>query len=243
MVSKLNEYDDWHEVVHGKEDPNIIILQDWHKNALSLSLPLKNLNVLEIGCGVGDFAIYLANQGANVTAVDFSSKAIRIAKEKSQNQGVIVNFQVADAQALPFEDNSFDLIFSCECLEHVPEPQLALNEMSKVLKPFGKLILTTENYSNAILLLWLVCWLRKQPFNSGEKVQPIEHLFLYWNVKHMFNKAGLQVQDMTGTHHVFLLLPRFHPHTFVVEKFRNPLLARLFRPLARHMTFVANKAV
>lgn len=241
MLNKRSVYDEWHKAVHGKEDPKIIKLEDWHKNALSLSPSLNKLKVLEIGCGVGDFAIYLANQGANVTAVDFSPIAIAMAIDKSQIQNINVQFQVADAQALPFEANTFDLILSCECLEHVPEPQLALTEMMRVLKPLGKLILTTENYSNAILLLWLVCWLRKEPFNSGEKVQPIDHFFLYWNVKRMFNKAGLRVEKMTGSHHVFILLPRFHPHTFVIDKFKNPLFARLFRPLARHMTFSAIK--
>ncbi|MHC5831500.1 MAG: class I SAM-dependent methyltransferase, partial [Nostoc sp.] len=104
-------------------DTKIIKLEDWHKNALSLLPSLNKLKVLEIGCGVGDFAIYLANQGANVTAVDFSPIAIAMAKEKSQIQNINVQFQVADAQALPFEANTFDLILSCECLEHVPEPQ------------------------------------------------------------------------------------------------------------------------
>jgi len=241
MLNNVKSYEKWHQTVHGQEISTVIKLEDWHINALSLSPNLIGLNVLEVGCGVGDFAIYLSEQKANVTAVDFSSRAIELAKEKSRTQNKIVNFQVADAQALPFEDNSFDLILSCECLEHVSVPQLALAEFYRVLKPSGHLVLTTENYSNAMVLGWLVCWLRKEPFNSGEMLQSIEHFFLYWHIKYMLKISGFRVQRMIGSHHVFLLLPRFHPHTFVVERFQNSLIARLFRPFARHMTFAAIK--
>lgn len=241
MLSEINAYDQWHESVHGREDPSNIKLEEWHKNVLQFLPSVKDLRVLEVGCGVGDFAIYLSRQGADVTAVDFSSQAIELATEKARVQNYQVDFRVADAQALPLENNSFDLIVSCECLEHVPTPQLALNEMYRVLKPSGKLILTTENYSNAILLYWLVCWLRKEPFNSGERIQPIEHLFLFWRVKGMFKRAGFQIGRLLGSHHVFLLLPRCHPHTFVIERFKHPLIALLLRPFARHMTFEAAK--
>ncbi|MEM8722312.1 MAG: class I SAM-dependent methyltransferase [Cyanobacteria bacterium P01_G01_bin.39] len=235
-------YDRWHESVHGEENPIEINLSSWHKTALNLSPPLENLNILEVGCGVGDFALHLVNFDANVTAVDFSPHAIEIAKKKSTAQNKSVNFRVADAQSLPFADNSFDLLLSCECLEHVPEPQLALNEFKRVLKPQGKLVLTTENYSNAMVLYWLKCWIFKKPFNSGAGVQPIEHFFLYWRVKRMFHLSGFQVQNMVGWHHVFLLLPKLHPHTFVVEKFKNSLLVQLFKPFARHIAFEAIKS-
>lgn len=230
-------YNIWHKNVHGLENPSTLKLEEWHKNALQLSPSVQNLKILEVGCGVGDFALYLAEQQGDVTAVDFSDKAIELAKKKCEFQKKNVNFQIADAQALPFADNSFDVIFSCECLEHIPVPQFALTEMQRVLKPSGRLILTTENYSNAMLLYWFICWLRKEPFNSGAGVQPIEHFFLYWRVKRIFNNAGFRVQKMIGSHHVFLLLPRCHPHTFVVERFPNPFIARVFRFFARHMAF------
>jgi ubiquinone biosynthesis O-methyltransferase len=235
------EYNQWHQKVHGAENPEAISLQDWHKNALSLSPSLKDLAILEVGCGVGDFAIYLADQGADVTAVDLSPQAIKMALKKSKAQNKTVDFQVANAQSLPFENDSFDIVFSCECLEHVPTPQLALSEFHRVLKPSGRLLLTTENYSNAMILGWIVCWIRKEPFNSGAGVQPIEHFFLFWRVKRMLKKAGFHVQNMIGSHHVFLMLPRFDPHTFVVEAFKTPLVKNLFCPFARHMAFSATK--
>ena len=242
-LSNINSdaYDNWHQTVHGQDVLTESKLEGWRIDALSLSPSLKALNVLEVGCGAGDFAIHLSKNKSVVTAVDFSSKAIEIAKEKAKAQSQSVDFQVADAQSLPFASNSFDLIFSCECLEHVPEPQKALNEFYRVLKPSGYLILTTENYSNAMILGWIVAWLRKESFNSGAVVQPIDHFFLYWNVRKMFRKAGFKVLQMIGWHHVFLLLPRFHPFTFVKDRFHNSAMASLFRPFARHMAFKSIK--
>lgn len=240
-IASAVAYDQWHLKLHADENPAKVCLHDWHRNALRLSPEISGLKVLEVGCGAGDFAIYLAGQRANVTAVDFSRYAIDLAEEKASAQNMRIDFRVADAQCLPFADNSFDLIFSCECLEHVPDPQKALAEFYRVLETSGRLVLTTENYSNAMLLSWIVCRYRGQPFNSGAGVQPIEHFFLFWRVKQMFRKANFDVKELAGSHHVFLMLPRLDPHTFVVEYFRNPFIARFLRPFARHMTFAAVK--
>lgn len=241
MSDPEQEYNAWHQSVHGAESTTELHLCQWHLDALSLSPPLENASVLEVGCGPGDFAIHLASKAKAVTAVDFSPVAIEIADKKRAAQNVQAEFKVADAQQLPFTDNCFDVVFSCECLEHLPNPQRALIEMHRVLRPGGTLILTTENYSNAMLVYWGLAWLMGKPFNSGSGVQPIENFFVFWRVKRLFQRAGLEVVQMIGAHHVFLVLPRCHPHLFVKERFRNGMLARLFRPFARHFTFRAIK--
>lgn len=234
-------YDQWHQAVHGAEDSGRLRLEQWHRDALAIAPPLKEKTVLEVGCGAGDFAIHLAGEAAEVTAVDFSPVAVSLAREKARRHHATVAFEVADAGDLPFADGSFSAVFSCECLEHVPSPPRALAEMHRVLRPGGSLVLTTENYSNAVVLRWLMCWARGAPFDSGSETQPIEHFFLFWRVRKMMRRAGFRVTEMAGAHHVFLLLPRFHPHTFVKERFTHPLLARWLRPFARHMTFLALK--
>lgn len=245
--NECEDYNKWHQKVHGDEKAEEIYLSQWHETTMMLlssslkDIKAKNTKVLEVGCGVGDFTIYLAKQQIDVTAVDFSSKAIELARQKAKVQNQNIDFQIGNAQKLEFKDNSFDLLISCECLEHIPEPYLAIREFYRVLKPSGKLVITTENYSNAMLLYWLACWVRKEPFNSGEQVQPIEHFFVYWRVKRMLNLAGFEVKKMIGSHHVFLLLPRFHPSTFVKERFTNPFFAKLFLPFARHIAFEAVK--
>ena len=241
MSSNAQDYNAWHQSVHGEDAASTLQLAQWHRDALSLASAVQGRRVLEVGCGVGDFAVHLAQAGATMTAVDFSPSAIEMARARAVAHAVTVDFRAADAQALPFADASFDLLFSCECLEHLPDPARALKEMTRVLRPGGQLVLTTENYSNAMVLAWVVAWWRREPFNSGTEVQPIEQFFLFWRVRRMMWKAGLRVRRMIGAHHVFLLLPRFHPHTFVRERFQWPFFAGLFRPWARHVSFLAEK--
>ncbi len=237
MSTSLNSYNQWHEQVHGREAAADILLQQWHRDALQLVGSVSGAELLEVGCGAGDFSLHLAKLGAQVTGTDFSSKAIEIANLKRATQTSTAQFQVADAGELPFKDQVFDLVISCECLEHVPDPAKALTEMFRVLRPGGRLILTTENYSNGMLIYWLMAWIQRKPFNSGAGVQPIEHFFLYWRVLGMMRRAGFVVRQMTGAHFVFFALPGTHPHTFVRERIRHPGLARLLRPFARHVSF------
>ena len=89
---------------------------------------LKGRKCLEVGCGRGLFQ----NMVEDYTAIDFSAFA-----------GAMVSkpFVCADAQKLPFVDNSFDAIWTITVLEHVPDPEQALKELRRVLKPGGVLLL------------------------------------------------------------------------------------------------------
>ena len=171
MTSKKfsDSYNDLISTLIGGRSKDELILADWHRNALQVAPKLNNKNILEIGCGAGELSIYLASRGAKITAIDFSSIAVGFSKENAaMHHENKIDYLVADAQFLPFGNDIFDIIFSCECLEHVSEPLNALKEMNRVLKPGGEVILTTENYSNAIFFQWLICWIRKKPFKSGD---------------------------------------------------------------------------
>jgi ubiquinone/menaquinone biosynthesis C-methylase UbiE len=239
--SKAAEYDAWHERLHQPASRAALHLESWHEAALALAPDRAGRRVLEVGCGAGDLAVALARRGARVAAVDFSAHAVRIARDKARALGAAPALLVADAQRLPFADASFDAIVSCECLEHVPDPRALLRELARLLVPGGTLLLTTESYANAMLLLWARAWLTGRRFDSGAGLQPIEHFFLFFRVRAWIERAGLTVDEMAGHHHVFLVLPRFAPDTFVKERFAHRYLARLFRPLARHMAFRARK--
>ncbi|MES1221327.1 MAG: methyltransferase domain-containing protein, partial [Bacteroidota bacterium] len=151
------------------------------------------------------------------------------------------SFAVADAQALPFDDESFDYVFSFECLEHVPSPQKMLDEIFRVLKKGGKIYLTTENYSNAYAYYILFLKLTGKKFDSGSGAQPIENFFVYWRVKRKFKNAGFADVKVYGKQYVPLLLPGLSPSTFTIQSVKSSFLQRILKPLSRRVTFFATK--
>lgn len=98
--------------------------------------------VLEIGCGGGHAASKLASLGYNVTAVDFSSVAVALAKKK---YGKTVKFVQGNACSLNFPANYFDAVLSIELIEHLENVDQHLEEVHKVLKPQGYYIFKTPN--------------------------------------------------------------------------------------------------
>ena len=103
--------------------------------------------VLDVGCGIGGTSRYLAKKllpNAQVTGITLSPKQVERATELAKEQGVPnAKFQVMDALAMEFPDNSFDVVWACESGEHMPDKTAYVNEMLRVLKPGGKLILAT----------------------------------------------------------------------------------------------------
>lgn len=103
-------------------------------------------NILDVGCGIGGSSLYLAGKfNAQATGITLSPVQAARAKERAQDAGLSgrTQFQVADAQAMPFPDDSFDLVWSLESGEHMPDKTKFLQECYRVLKPGGKLILVT----------------------------------------------------------------------------------------------------
>ncbi len=100
-----------------------------------------NLKILEVGCGSGHFInmIKLYHPSCDVYGIDLDDEHIRFAKEKSKRLKIDVHYQVADVKHLPFDDNSFDLVFSHTLVEHLPFDDF-VQEQKRVLKDGGKLI-------------------------------------------------------------------------------------------------------
>jgi ubiquinone/menaquinone biosynthesis C-methylase UbiE len=116
----------------------------------------KNSDVLEIGCARGDFSLYLAKSAKSVVGIDYSTTAIKIAKEirkkypkKIQNK---TRFYVMDATKLKFKDNSYDLVILIDTFDHLnkKEQKKLFFEITRVLRNGGRLYLRT--CTNKILL-------------------------------------------------------------------------------------------
>jgi demethylmenaquinone methyltransferase/2-methoxy-6-polyprenyl-1,4-benzoquinol methylase len=198
---------------------------------------------LEVGCGRGGFAIWLSKNVPQfqITALDFSGAAIDIARTKAVAEGSSVKFVQGDAQALPFENDTFDLVISCECMEHVPDPRKMACELARVLKPGGRLALTTPSQLNGMLIGWLHSWLTRRPYNSGAGVQPHENFYFFWTVHRYLRLAELEVDRMESSTFQWLLLPRVDPAKLCTRKFKSAWAKALAFPFGLQFSFFARK--
>jgi len=108
--------------------------------------------VLEAGCGVGAQTVTLARNspGARITSIDISADSVKEAKAKADAAGLAnVQFRQADIFALPFEPGSFDHVFVCFVLEHLPRPVEALIALKTLLRPGGTITVIEGDHGSA----------------------------------------------------------------------------------------------
>ena len=130
--------------VHGYNKRENIRLQDQASTLVELlhydtSFPAGS-KVLEVGCGVGSQTVTLAKNSpnANITSIDISQASVDQAKKAVESEGFTnVTFQQADIFNLPFEKESFEHIFVCFVLEHLPNSVEALSILKNFIKPGG----------------------------------------------------------------------------------------------------------
>lgn len=239
------EYEQWHKDYNKNIlDIDKLNMMKWHKTVLSfLDKDLSGKKMLEVGCGNGDFSNYLSlNHNADILGLDFSTESIKIANQKKDVFGAKTSsFMVGDAQNISLPDNSFDIIVSCECLEHIPVPQKMVSEIFRLLKPGGRVVLTTENYFNAYAYHRLYLKMLGRPFDSGSGVQPLENFFFFWQVAGMFRKAGFKNTKTVSGEYVMLLLPGTDPAKFTIDEVKSPLMKKIMKPFGRRMTYYATK--
>jgi SAM-dependent methyltransferase len=112
-------------------------------------------NVLELGCGSGGYAIYLAERtGCRITGLDLNAQAIRNANRLARIRDMIpqVRFLRYDlTKKLPYDPNTFDAIFANDVLCHVPNRPILLTEVFRILKPGGRFL-----YSDALIIAGLI---------------------------------------------------------------------------------------
>jgi ubiquinone/menaquinone biosynthesis C-methylase UbiE len=97
--------------------------------------------VLDVGTGPGFLALLFSEMGHDSTGVDFSQDMLEVAEKRAANSALKCRFIAADAQNLPFEDGCFDVIVNRHLLWTLLEPEKAVREWMRVLKPGGKLVI------------------------------------------------------------------------------------------------------
>ena len=99
--------------------------------------PPTGSRVLDVGCGPGHLARWLARRGCRVTGVDRGRRLVRIAQRLAAREGLSIEFKHAPAERLPFADAGFDLALATTVIYWVEEPETVLLEMVRVTRPGG----------------------------------------------------------------------------------------------------------
>jgi tocopherol O-methyltransferase len=106
----------------------------------------KATKVVDVGCGIGGSSRHIARKfGCSTEGITLSPYQAGRGNELAKEQGLAdtCNFQVADALEMPFADNSFDLVWSLESGEHMPDKKQFVNELFRVVEPGGRIIVVT----------------------------------------------------------------------------------------------------
>lgn len=126
-------------------------LDQYHFEKLHHLLRLVNFDayrgkrVLDVGCGAGTDLARFARGGAIVTGVDLSASAIALARQNFAQQGLEGEFREDDGEHLPFEANTFDLVFAHGVVQYTPDGGRLVEECRRVLKPGGDAIFQVYN--------------------------------------------------------------------------------------------------
>ena len=108
------------------------------KNFFSKELGEKRLRILDVGTGTGFLSLSLAEIGHEVVGIDLAEGMISSARKIADDRGLDLDLMVGDAESLDFDDDSFDVVVSRWVLWTLPDPEKAISEWMRVLKPGGR---------------------------------------------------------------------------------------------------------
>jgi SAM-dependent methyltransferase len=197
-------------------------------------------SVLAVGCGNGFVLSRYARHGARVTGVDIAQAAVDLSKARFAQAGLSGDFRVANAEALPFADDTFDYVCSMGVLHHTPDTARAVAEILRVLRPGGRLIAMFYHRNSARyrfkipLLRWRTRKSTQQLVNEvdgegnpkGEvySKRELAHLLRDFTELELF-AGGLAPQEVFPT--------RLVAGSGIVPRIGRPLARALLRPFER----------
>ena len=159
---------------------------------------LPGAQVLDVGCGAGLLSEAMAGEGAQVIALDLAPELIKIAKLHRLETGVSVDYRLQSVESLAVEmPGRFDAITCMELLEHVPDPASIIDACATLLKPGGKLFVSTVNRTPAAFALAIVGaeyvarLLPKGTHQYRDFIKPSE-------LGAWLRASGLQLEDVSG---------------------------------------------
>ena len=167
-----------------------------HFNIKSKNMPLKNINILDIGCGGGLISVPMKKLGANVVGIDASLKNINIAKTHSKKNNLKIKYICSSPEKLKI-NKKFDVLLMLEIVEHVDDINLFVKKSSKFLKKNGLMFIATLNrtlksYIFAIVgAEYILNWLPIGTHDWEKFVKPEDLISIAKNYK-------LNLKDLSG---------------------------------------------
>lgn len=162
---------------------------DFVYDMIEFSHAIAPTKILDVGCGIGGTSRILAKQfpDAEVVGITLSPEQVARGSKLAKDQGLPnARFEVMDALNMTFEDNTFDLVWGCESLEHMPDKKKYFEEMVRVLKPGGRLAVAS--------------WCERDPtppFTQEER-KTLEFLYKEWAHPY-FESVNKYKQHLVGT--------------------------------------------
>lgn len=160
--------------------------------------PLAGKAVVDIGCGGGILAESMAKKGANVTGIDLSEKALKVADLHSLESGVQVRYEMISAEQLAArEPASYDVVTCMEMLEHVPDPAAVVQACATLVKPGGHVFFSTINRNPKAYLFavigaeYVLRMLPKGTHDYAKFITPAE-------LAQYIRNAGMNVESLKG---------------------------------------------
>lgn len=184
---------------HRARTEGFVVQRFWHAEKERIirrfGMPRPQDNVLDVGCGSGVIADFLASTGARVTAVDGNAAAIAYAQHTFSRENL--EFRQALVDELGFASGSFDRIYCFELIEHIYEHQVTslLDTCRRLLRPDGVLMLTTPNYAG----LWPVLEFSLDRLKLAPTLQGEQHVtrFTAARLSRVLVECRLQVERLT----------------------------------------------
>lgn len=162
------------------------------------ALALRDVQVVDVGCGGGILSEAMARRGANVLGIDLSQAVLDVAELHAIESNVVLAYRTIAAEELAAaRPSAFDLVTCMEMLEHVPDPEATLAALATLVKPGGHIIVSTLNrkpQSFALAILGAEYIARMLPRGTHEYLKFIRPSELArWG-----RTAGLTLLDLTG---------------------------------------------
>ncbi len=137
-TSTQEGYDRWSKIYDGEDNPLVTLETDHFYQLLG---DVEDLMVLDVGCGTGRHSLELAEAGASVTAIDFSTGMLEQAQAKEGAETIVFRQQDIESR-LDFPDGMFDRVICCLVLDHIRNPEGLFAEMLRVCSPDGAVVIS-----------------------------------------------------------------------------------------------------